>query len=415
MGNAKKLWVGFCLSGLMAALALGSPARQATGPIGYWRLDDTASPAEDAIGTADGVWNGAVTAVSDIPGPITTAHAVTDCGSLKLRTAAVAGAPNYVSLGRSAALDNIQNGSFTLSAWFKPNSIPAGTGDDTQYGIVLKTGLHEGLSLAGNGFVMGHWMGTNPDYYSAGYGTTTATVGAWHHLAGVVDMATHEVRLYVNGSPPPFNQAMTFPAGVSAWAGYLNEPWLIGINNPAGGSARYQADGTVDDVRIYDRALSTTEIQTLANGGIVGDPPSPPPAIPTGLTATGSSNQISLSWNPVSGATGYNVKRSTGAGLETQLAVAPTNSYVDTPLSGGPYFYVVSALVGCSESSNSVEVSASPVAPLPPPPRTAKVGKEHDPCGCGSAVPSRLGLLLSAGLALLALGYERLRRSQSRT
>ena len=27
MGNAKKLWVGFCLSGLMAALALGSPAR----------------------------------------------------------------------------------------------------------------------------------------------------------------------------------------------------------------------------------------------------------------------------------------------------------------------------------------------------------------------------------------------------
>src|SRR5690242_4459449 len=99
MGNAKKLWVGFCLSGLMAALALGSPARQTTGPIGYWRLDDTASPAEDAVGAADGVWTGAVTEVSDIPGPITAAHAVTDCGSLKLQTVAAAGAVNYVTLG----------------------------------------------------------------------------------------------------------------------------------------------------------------------------------------------------------------------------------------------------------------------------------------------------------------------------
>jgi hypothetical protein len=38
----------------------------------------------------------------------------------------------------------------------------------------------------------------------------------------------------------------------------------------AGGSAQYQADGIVDDVRIYDRALSTTEITTLYNGGTVG-------------------------------------------------------------------------------------------------------------------------------------------------
>jgi hypothetical protein len=83
---------------------------------------------------------------------------------------AAAGAVNYISLGRSAALDNVQNGSFTLSAWFKANSIPAATANDTQYGIVLKTGLHEGLSLAGNSFVMGHWMGTTPDYYRGGYG-----------------------------------------------------------------------------------------------------------------------------------------------------------------------------------------------------------------------------------------------------
>jgi len=109
------------------------------------------------------------------------------------------------------------------------------------------------------------------------------------------------------------------------------------------------------------------------------------------------------------------VKRSTISGQELQLAVVTTNSYVDTPLTGGPYFYVVSALVRCSESSNSTEASASPVAPIPPAPRTSKVGKENDPCGCGSAVPSNVGLLLSAALALATLAYGRLRRSQSRT
>ncbi len=415
MGHAKRLWVGFYLLGMMAALALGAPARQATGPIGYWRLDDTASPAEDAVGSADGTWNGPVTAVSDVPPRIATAHNVLDCGSVRLRSVTAAGTVNYVSLGRSAALDNVQNGSFTLSAWFKANSIPAGTGNDTQYGIVLKSGLHEGLALAGNSFIMSHWAGTTPDNYAAGYAAGSVTIGVWYHVAGVVDMTAHEVRVYIDGQPPGFNAAVTFPAGVTAWAGYMNEPWLIGINQPGGGPAQYQADGVVDDVRIYDRALSATEITTLYNGGTLGDPPAPPPATPTGLLATGSSDTISLTWNAVSGATAYNVKRGTISGQETQLAVATTNSYVDTPLTGGPYFYVVSALVRCSESSNSVEASASPVAPIPPPPRTSRVGKEEDPCGCGSAVPSNVGLLLAAALTLAALVYERLRRSQLRT
>ena len=103
MGSAKRFSIGVGLLALMSALSLGSSTRQATGPIGYWRLDETASPAQDAIATADGLWNGAVTAVADVPGPIATAKSVTDCGSVLLRSVTAAGGVNYVSLGRSAA------------------------------------------------------------------------------------------------------------------------------------------------------------------------------------------------------------------------------------------------------------------------------------------------------------------------
>src|SRR5207237_959855 len=106
--------------------------------------------------------------------------------------------------------DAVQNGSFTLSAWFKATSVPADSGSDQQYGIVLKTGLHEGLSLAGTSFVMGHWMGTAPDYYAAGYGAGAVATGVWYHVAGTVDMTAREVRVYVNGAAPPFNQVATF-------------------------------------------------------------------------------------------------------------------------------------------------------------------------------------------------------------
>jgi hypothetical protein len=395
--------MGFLKIVTLGVVGLGLLASQAAPPIGYWKLDEPASPVEESIAGADGTWNGPVQASTDVPATIT----FPDCGSLRFRSVAAAGAVNYVSLGRSAALDASQNGSFTLSAWFKPASIPPSTqGDpDTQYGIVLKTGLHEGLSMAGSGFVMGHWVSPNmpPVYVSTGYGTSTAQVGTWYHVAGVVDKQALKVRLFVNGNPPPFNAEADIPAGTpDAWPGYATAPWLLGINDPNGGGARYQADGWIDDVRIYGRALTQSEIQTLSNGGTLGDPVVDPPAAPTNVQATPGTSQVVLTWTPVAGASAYNVKKSTTAGAETNYAIATANNFTDTAVTAPTrYYYVVSALVGCSESPNSAEVSAVPIAPIPPAPRTSKVGNENDPCGCGVAdVTIGAGAL---GLAILLL------------
>ena len=90
---------------------------------------------------------------------------------------------------------------------------------------------------------------------------------------------------------------------------------------------------------------------------------SAPPA-PTNLSATAGNGQVSLSWTASSGATSYNVKRSTSSGTEVTVASSSTNSYTDTGLTNGTtYFYVVSAVNSVGESGNSNEVSATPSAP----------------------------------------------------
>jgi fibronectin type 3 domain-containing protein len=85
-----------------------------------------------------------------------------------------------------------------------------------------------------------------------------------------------------------------------------------------------------------------------------------PPA-PTGLTATPSYQyQIDLTWDAVSGADSYNVKRATTSGGPNIIAANGTGtSYRDSGLDASTtYYYVVTALNSAGESANSNEASA---------------------------------------------------------
>jgi len=99
-----------------------------------------------------------------------------------------------------------------------------------------------------------------------------------------------------------------------------------------------------------------------AGPGARGTPPSTP-AVPRGLTATAGNQQVALTWVASTGATSYNVKRSTtSGGGYTRIASASTTSYADTGVANGtPYFYVVSALNSVGESGNSSQAGATPI------------------------------------------------------
>ncbi len=87
---------------------------------------------------------------------------------------------------------------------------------------------------------------------------------------------------------------------------------------------------------------------------------------PTGLMAAPQVGQVSLSWNGVSGATGYTLKRA-AMSLGPYEVIAPTlsvTSWLDAGLAAGTaYFYVVSALNSGGAGADSSEVGAAPLLP----------------------------------------------------
>jgi fibronectin type 3 domain-containing protein len=96
----------------------------------------------------------------------------------------------------------------------------------------------------------------------------------------------------------------------------------------------------------------------------------PPAAAPDSLVATAGDASVSLTWTASSGATSYNVKRSTTTGGPfTQVAAPTLASYTDSSLTNGTtYYYVVSAVSSAGESANSAQASATPAAAPPPVP-----------------------------------------------
>lgn len=143
--------------------------------------------------------------------------------------------------------------------------------------------------------------GTN--YSSSG----TIAIGVWYHVTGVFD-ATN-VTLYING------RAQTSGSyGAETTLGAATDPLEFGR---LGTGDTYNFNGQLDDIRIYDRVLSISEIGVLARrraiayeshrvSGVKGA------AItaPTSLTATSvSETSIRADWAHVGGAANFELQR----------------------------------------------------------------------------------------------------------
>ncbi len=141
--------------------------------------------------------------------------------------------------------------------------------------------------------------------------------------------------------------------------------------------AGYIPDGMVF-TRAYVVGTGGPDSITVSNGELVGTvgPLSAvllltgnvdlmPPAAPTGLTALEGDAEVSLSWDVVLDASGYNVYRSpvTGGGyVRLNTAPLPDTNFTDTGLRNARnYFYVVTAMDAWgNEFTYSNEVSAMP-------------------------------------------------------
>ena len=85
--------------------------------------------------------------------------------------------------------------------------------------------------------------------------------GAWHHIVAVRDYGTIEIRLYVDGVQEGSVSA-TYSAGFDSTTAELNIGYL---NN---GVPAFHFNGSVDEVALYNRALSGAEISQHYSDGL---------------------------------------------------------------------------------------------------------------------------------------------------
>ena len=176
-------------------------------------------------------------------------------------------------------------------------------------------------------------------------GATKAQTNTWYHVAMTYDGAM--LKLFVNGNLDA-QLAVTGPIITSS------EPIRLGGGAP-GNDPAYFFNGRLDEVALYGRALSQSEIQTIYNSSTAGKCPLPPPPVITQhpanqtvnanttaqftVVATGAPTlryQWFFAGNPLPGAT------------NTSLSIPNA-----LPINQGAYFVTVSNDFGFAISSNA--------------------------------------------------------------
>jgi fibronectin type 3 domain-containing protein len=121
--------------------------------------------------------------------------------------------------------------------------------------------------------------------------------------------------------------------------------------------------GLTSGITYYIRVIAKNAVGSgsteYSNEESQGTPVGPP----TGVLATVANAQITLSWNPMSGASSYKVYRGTVSGAYAEIAngVVATN-YVDTGVTDGTvYYYVIKSFNG-ADSTNSLEVTGKTIS-----------------------------------------------------
>ncbi|MCP5092993.1 MAG: DNRLRE domain-containing protein, partial [Gammaproteobacteria bacterium] len=201
-------------------------------PIAHWKLDETSgTTAVDSVGGHDG-------ALAN--GPTWTAGTID--GALEFD-----GSNDYVNVPHD---DTLSLTSWSISAWLYP------TGLGGWQSILFKGTQNNNVN---------YYLGTNDDEIDFGFYNgswemmTTSSVslsnGQWYQVVVTFDNTSDEGKAYLNGTlvltestgntTTPNTDALTI--GRDQWGEY----W----------------DGLLDDVRLYDRVLTASEITDLAAGG----------------------------------------------------------------------------------------------------------------------------------------------------
>jgi len=216
----------------------------------------------------------------------------------------------------------VNSGPMTVAGWFKMTSDYASAtepmvlflcgdslGSHSDWGLSFNNDL-ESVHTTGSLYFSTWNDDATPRVVEVATPQTSWTGGVWYHAAGVDDGTN--LLIYVNGSLA-VSAAVSHARGVpgAQYSTFAYSPFDIG------GHGACWASCSLEEWRMYSRALTSTEVLVLA-GSVGGSVVSPIP-----LTAERQGDAIILSWaNP---------------SFALQAAPTPTGAFTNIPAATSPY------------------------------------------------------------------------------
>ena len=213
------------------------------GLVGHWRFDETDEFAPDSSRLRQ--------TVQRVDGPASESDVAPSQYS-NLKSVRFSG-QNYAFIWDNGSTDDqsLRPNRVTLSLWMKATSDTeyaalVEKGNWVSYGLWLDSGRVRPMILTQLGFI-----DDSP--------SEPVSINSWHHLVMTYDLRT--LRLYIDGQLA-VSRSLASPIVYSGW-----EPALsFGAYYANGGGSCCKYSGYLDDVRVYNRALSHSEILALYSG-----------------------------------------------------------------------------------------------------------------------------------------------------
>jgi len=235
------------------ALSLeGGESTLLTGLSGYWKLDETSgTTVTDAIGTQNGTRTAGVgVGTTGILGYANTFNSYDDIITLPYNT-------NISPKGDA----------FSISIWFKIDSLPSETGRDMhlfRQGNTASPYISHSISIDRDDYspynriyaTSRNSSGTDYSVLSSG----AVSIDTWYNLVFVNSGDGHTLQLYLNGSDVSAS-ADTFTGTVFEGLSTTN------FGNAYPGAPNSFTVGTIDSFGIWSRALTSGEVTQLYNSG----------------------------------------------------------------------------------------------------------------------------------------------------
>ncbi len=269
------------------------------GFMSWWKFDEgTGDIAYDSAGNNHGSVSGASWTAGQIDGAL-----------------AFDGVNDYVLVPDDES-QQIKTNQITLSAWIW---LAADAGEDTQRRIICKQQtssrtwalLIAERDYAGNGNKV-FFHDSSGTAASLCYSSSSLIIDRWYHVC-VSDNAG-KIRIYIDGLlDETYDEGYGIPAQIAA-------PIAIG-ENP---DSRFFFEGNIDDVRVYNRALSAEEIWRLYQEGLSRKASDPNPAD----GARGIDPNVILSWTSGEGALSHDIYFGTDFGEVNDADIYDPNIYM---------------------------------------------------------------------------------------